>query len=52
MRLKRKNMGWKWRLRFEKLEKEVAQLKQSTFCFKQEKEENGKRISELQMRIE
>ncbi|KAA0063670.1 cingulin [Cucumis melo var. makuwa] len=40
------------KMEVEKLEKEVAQLKESTFCFKQEKEENGKRISELQMRIE
>lgn len=39
------------KMEVEKLEKEVAQLKESTFCFKQEKEENGKRISELQMRI-
>uniref|UniRef100_A0A0A0LII4 Uncharacterized protein n=1 Tax=Cucumis sativus TaxID=3659 RepID=A0A0A0LII4_CUCSA len=36
----------------EKLEKEVTQLKQSTFCLKQEKEENGMRIYELQMRNE
>lgn len=40
------------KMEIEKLEKEVAQLKETTFCFKQEKEENGKRICELQMRME
>ena len=39
-------------MEIERLEKEVTELSESSFYFKQEKEENGKVISELVKKIE
>ena len=39
-------------MKVERLEKEVAKLSENSFYLKQEKEENGKEISELVKKIE